>query len=96
MPVVVQIGLLHGAVLCASMTVLIGLSLWQDPMIWSKSGPKDLQALVGPPSAATLRRRRAWGVVLMVILVSVFGHATAEVMARSADGFPRSRWRWPR
>lgn len=88
MPVSVQIGLIHGAVLCGLMTALIAFTLWWDPMIWSRSGPKDLQALVGPPSAATARRKRAGGVVMMVILVAVFGHASVEVMARSTGGFP--------
>lgn len=82
------VGLTHGAVLSALMGALIAGSLVHDPMIWARSSPPDVQAVLGPPSAATLRRKRAWGVGLLAILLGVFGHLVVEVRALAPGPFP--------
>lgn len=81
-------GLWHGAALSAAMGVLIAASLKQDPMIWARSAPRDVQEKVGPPSPETLRRKRGWGVVLVVILAGVFGHLAVTLVRASPAGFP--------
>ncbi|MBL8920993.1 MAG: hypothetical protein JNJ54_19170 [Myxococcaceae bacterium] len=81
-------GLWSGAALSAAMGALIAASLKQDPMIWSRSAPRDVQERVGPPSPETLRRKRGWGVVLVVILAAVFGHLAVTLVRASPGAFP--------
>ncbi len=77
----VPTALLHGAALCAGMTGIIVGSLRQDPMIWARSSPPDVQAFVGPPSPATSRRKRAWSVVMLIVLVAVFGSLARGILS---------------
>lgn len=86
-----RLGLTHGAALCAAMTVIVGVSLRQDPRIWTRSAPKDVAAALGPPGPATLRRRRAWGVVMLVVLGSIFGHLVLRILAGSPGAFPAAQ-----
>jgi hypothetical protein len=80
MDLIVEEGLKHGAILCAAMTVIVIGSLRHDPMIWVKSGPPDLQALLGPPSKESLRRKKAWGAAMLVVLLGVFGSLAHVVL----------------
>lgn len=81
-------GLTHGAAFSALMGVVIAGSLAHDPMIWARSSPPDVRAFLGPPSATTLRRKRAWGVGLLAILLGVFGHLVVEVRALAPGPYP--------
>jgi hypothetical protein len=86
---VLRVAMLHGALLCAGMTGIIVASLWHDPMVWVRSSPPDVQAAVGPPSAESQRRRRAWAGLTLLVLLGVFGSLCAAVFALVAgDGFP--------
>ena len=77
---VVWTGLFHGGVLCTLMSIIIVGSLVQDPRIWVGSGPRDMQQALGHAGPDTLRRKRAWGVVMMVLLVGVFWHLVEDVL----------------
>lgn len=86
MQVALQLGLVHGLVLSLLMTGLVVASLRQDPLIWLRSSPRDVQAKVGPPPAASVRRRRGWGAVLLVILLGTFGHLASALPRPFAPG----------
>ena len=77
---VVWTGLFHGGVLCTLMSIIIVGSLVQDPRIWVGSGPRDMQQALGHAGPDTLRRKRAWGMVMMVVLVGVFWHLVEDVL----------------
>lgn len=70
MPVLTA-ALIHGALLCAWMTLVILGSLRHDPRIWQDDAPKPIQALLGPMPASTRRRRAGWGLVMVVGLVGL-------------------------
>lgn len=90
--VLIRVGLEHGVVLSAAMSLLVAGSLRQDPMIWARSSPPDVQAFVGPPSPASRRRRKAWAVVMLCVLVVVFGHLAREVGPGETLGVAIAAW----
>ena len=71
--------LLHGAALSAFMTAIIFGSLWHDPRIWTRSLPKDAQALAGPVPPETQRRKRLWSLPMVLGLAAVFAHLAHAV-----------------
>lgn len=75
--------LLYGALFSALMTALILGTLAWRPMIWIGDAPADVQAAVGPMSAADRRARRLAGVVMLVIVGGVFAAALARLAALS-------------
>lgn len=70
--------LVHGAVLCAFMSVIIFGSLWQDPRIWTASLPVDARNLAGPIPPRTQRRKRAWSILMLIGMCAIFGHLASR------------------
>lgn len=73
--------LVHGAWLCAWMTVVIFGSLRHDPRIWTRSAPPALRELLGAPPPATHRRRRLWATLMLIGLVGVPAHLMHDLAA---------------
>jgi len=85
---VIAPALVHGAWLCAWMTLVVLGSLRHDPRIWQHDAPRALQELLGPPPPETAGRKRLWVVVMMVGLVGVSTLLMREVGALpGGDGF---------
>jgi len=76
-------GLLFGLLFSALMTALILATLAWRPMMWLGDAPADVQAAVGPMSAADRRAKQLAGVVMLVIVVAVFGAVLARLAALS-------------
>lgn len=88
MAAVIVPALVHGAWLCAWMTLVVLGSLRHDPRIWQSDAPRALQELLGPPPPATLRRKWIWGLVMLVGLVGLSALLMREVGALpGGDGF---------
>ena len=80
----IRFGLLYGAGLCAFMGALIYASLRQNPYIWLSDAPRDVQARIGPVDARTKRQKRAWGLVMAIGLVGLFGALAWQVWPSGA------------
>jgi hypothetical protein len=87
MPAVLALGLSYGALLSAVMGLLVAASLRHDPMIWIHDAPPAMRAQAGPPSDATQRRKRAWGLVMMALLLGVFVLLSMQVVAAEGPRF---------
>lgn len=79
--------LVHGAWLCGWMALVIVGSLRHDPRIWQGDAPRALQEQLGPIPAATQRRKRGWGVVMLVGLVGITAHLVHEVAGQPGAGW---------
>lgn len=87
MPAWLALGLSHGGLLCVAMGMLVAASLRHDPMIWIHDAPPAMREQAGPPSPATLRRRSAWGTIMMLILVGIFVRLSVHVVVAEGMQF---------
>jgi hypothetical protein len=83
-----QEALLHGALLCAYMSVIIFGSLRQNPRIWQQDYPPEVRARLEPQDARTRRQKAAWSVGMLVGLVLVFGRLVVRVEELSGGEAP--------
>lgn len=67
-------GLVDGALLSAFMTLVVLGSLRHDPRIWTDDAPPALREQLGPMPRETVRRKWAWGVVMLIGLIAISTH----------------------
>jgi hypothetical protein len=70
------------------MTIIVLGGLRHDPRIFTDDAPKPLQALLGPMSPET-RRRRAWWATLMLVAVVGLSARLMMEMPNTADLWDR-------
>lgn len=77
----ILLGLWYGALLSATMSALVLVSLRQNPRIWLHDAPPDVRARLGPVDARTRRQRAAWAGVMLIGLVAIFAALAARTAA---------------
>jgi hypothetical protein len=83
-----QEALLHGALLCAYMSIIVFGSLRHNPRIWLQDYPPEVRAQAGPMDERTRRQKAAWGVAMLVGLLLIFGRLVSRVQAHAGGEAP--------